>query len=248
MPRRNLDDPERLAGRIRGLRERLELNQREFANRLEASQANVSRWESGALRPEAQHLMKIADLANGHEDSLYFMLAAGVPSSFFMGDARWKNGILPSEILSSASPNPPEPSYQVPLLSDPAAAGTPRAIDARQVETHVPFLKSWAPAGSSLVAVRARGDSMAPLILDNYIVFVDTAQHDHRKLAGRMVLARDSDGCTFKWLRNSGPTYMLVAQNTSPRFPITVLRDGEDWGIVGAVVNWIGAPPTSKRK
>lgn len=248
VPKRNFDDPERLAGKIRELREALKLNQRQFSNRLGVSQANVSRWESGTLRPESQHLMKIAELAKDKPDSLYFMMAAGVPSGYFMGDQKYSAENLPSEIVSSVSPDPPAPVYQVPLLRDPAAAGTPRAMEEGEIESFIPFLKSWAPRGSALVAVRVRGDSMDPLVLDNYIVFVDTSQRDHKRLTGRMVLAHDSNGTTLKWLRNSGDIYMLVAQNTSPRFPITVLTQEDGWGIVGVVIMWIGEPPISKRK
>ncbi len=249
MPKRSFDDPEKLASKIREVRaDVLKLNQRQFSNRLGVSQANVSRWESGVLRPEAETLMKIANLVQDRAEHLYFMMAAGVPTGFFMGDPKYVGASLPSELMSSIAPEPIAPVYQVPLLRDAAAAGTPRLMDEKSIESFLPFLKSWAPRGSALVAVRVIGDSMEPLIQDNYIVIVDTAQRDIKKLTGRMVLAQDGSGATIKWLRQSEDIYMLVAQNTSPRFPITILKPEGEWSILGAIIMWLGEPPTSKRK
>ena len=234
-----------LAEKIQSVRKSvLKMSQLQLSNRLGVSQSNVSKWESGTLRPETQHLMALANLLKNDVSQFYFMEAAGVPSGFFSDDPRYSEGNLPSEILST---QPPEPQFQVPLLRDSAAAGTTRAIEDGQIETFIPCLKQWMPRGSALVAVRVTGDSMTPLLQDGYVVVLDTAQRDAKKLVGKMVAARDSNGVTIKWLRRDNDLYMLVPQHTSPRFPISVLREEEGWGIVGAVVQWLGFPPTPKR-
>jgi SOS-response transcriptional repressor LexA len=235
-----------LAEKIKSARkELLKMSQLQFSNRLGVSQSNVSKWESGQLEPESQHLMRLANLLSGKVESFYFLEEAGVPSGFFMGDPKYAEGVLPSEIASASAP--PTPFYQVPLLRDSAAAGTPRAIEDDEIESYVPCLKASVPRGSALVALRVEGDSMSPLLCDGYIVIIDTAQRDPKKLVGKMVAARDASGVTIKWLRKDNDLYMLVPQHTSPRFPITVLREGDGWGIVGAVVQWLGFPPAGKK-
>ena len=234
-----------LAERIQTARkEILDLSQRDLATRLDVSQSNVSKWESGALVPEAHHLMNLATLLEGRAESLYFLEAAGVPAEYFNGDPRYTDSSMPSEFISGAVPIPA--MYQVPLLRDAAAAGTPRAIEEGQIEMMIPVLKSWAPRGSALVAFRVAGESMLPILFDSYVVVVDTAQRDPKRLTSKIVAARVGDGVTVKWLRKHGGIYMLVPQNTSARFPITVLKEDEDCGIVGAVVTWYGFPSAVK--
>lgn len=236
----------RVADRISHARRNvLKLTQAEFATRMDVSQANVSKWESGKLEPETHHLMKLASLLDGRTESLYFLEAAGVPAGFFMGDPRYAEDIMPSEFGGSALPVPP--LYQVPLLRDAAAAGTPRAMEENEIEAYIPVLKSWMPRGSALVAMRVSGDSMSPILLDSYVVVIDMAQRDPKKLVGKMVAARSTSGVTIKWLRNDSGIYMLIPQHTSPRFPIAVLNEGDGWGIVGAVVHWMGFPPAARK-
>jgi phage repressor protein C with HTH and peptisase S24 domain len=92
-----------------------------------------------------------------------------------------------------------------------------------------------------MVAISISGDSMSPILEDGYVAVVDTAVHNPKELAGRMVAARDPEGAvTVKWLRDVQGQLMLVAQHTSLRFQPIFLRPG--WGIVGEVVWWIGHP------
>jgi SOS-response transcriptional repressor LexA len=84
---------------------------------------------------------------------------------------------------------------------------------------------------------------MAPIVLDGYIVVIDTLQRAPERLAGRMVAAREGDGVTIKWLRKDGDTFFLEAQNISRRHQVRVLRSDGDFSIIGAVVKLIGDVP-----
>lgn len=237
-----------LKDRIKEVRHKvLRLTQAQLSNRLGISQSNVAKWETGQLKPEAQHLMRLAALLGDKIESFYFLEEAGVPSSFFMGSPKYSESILPTEFWLNAKGGASSGVYQVPLLRDPAAAGTTRAIDEGAIEAFIPSLKSWSPRGSALTAFRVTGDSMAPLIRDGYIVVIDTSQRDPKKLVGKMVAARDRDGMTLKWLRKDRDSYILVPEHTSQRFPVSILREEDGWEIVGAVIHWIGFPPGGKK-
>jgi SOS-response transcriptional repressor LexA len=77
-------------------------------------------------------------------------------------------------------------------------------------------------------------------------VIIDAAQHDPKKLVGQMVAAREGDGVTIKWLRKDKNDYLLVPQHVSPKFPVRIMRDEDDWSVVGVVVKWIGYPSLGK--
>jgi SOS-response transcriptional repressor LexA len=248
MPRK----PERLdlpkwAKEIVKLRKRMGMNQVQFSNRLGVSQSMVSRWENGEFRPEAQDLIRIGELAsNIGELPFYFFEEAGVPRGYFNGEKKWKGLLPPNELLAVALEARSEAAL-IPLLSEPAAAGSPREVIEKSIQSILPVPREWVPRGASLVALKVVGDSMADLILDGFIVLVDTAQQDPRKLVGRMVAARSANGVTVKWLRKDRDIFMLVPQHVSLRHQVVIVRSDEDFGLVGAVERWIGAPPPVRK-
>jgi len=72
----------RLSRHLKSVREDvLKLSQSAFASLLQVSQSNVSRWEKDLLRPETEHLVKLANLLQGRPEALYFFEAAGVPTT-----------------------------------------------------------------------------------------------------------------------------------------------------------------------
>jgi SOS-response transcriptional repressor LexA len=87
------------------------------------------------------------------------------------------------------------------------------------------------------------GDSMSPILEDGYVVAIDTADRDPKKLLNAMVAARDPEGgVTIKWLRKVGDDVMLIAQHTSPRYNPIFLNREPGWAIIGKVLFWIGKP------
>ena len=237
-----------LAEKIRAARvEILKLSQAQFSTRMGVSQSNVSRWEAATLKPEPEYLIKLSALLSGHHESFYFLEEAGVPAGFLEGDAPYGPGVMPSELWAAQAEEARKNFLYVPLLRDAAAAGTPRVIDPKEVETVLAVHRSFAAPGAALVALRVKGQSMSPVLEDGYVVVVDTAQTEARRLRGHMVVARYGEEVTIKWLRELKGRYILVPQRTSPRFDIQEIDEADGWGLVGAVVHWIGFPPPTRR-
>ena len=232
--------------RIKDLRAKLGLNQTDFAKQLDTDQGSISKWEGGKVVPTPDALVRMASLADG-VDKLFFLTNAGVPSEYFDGEKMVPELEMAAERVVSRACGQKvgqEPIW-VPLYKDAVAAGEPRQV-LDDIEDWIPVTKRLMPPGSDLRAVHVSGDSMAPIICDGYVVIVDAARQDPRHLVGRMIAAREGDGVTIKWLRKDRDLYLLVPQHTSQRFPVRVMREGDDWGIVGAVVKWFGYPPQSK--
>ncbi len=137
---------------------------------------------------------------------------------------------------------------EIPVLKDAAAAGTPRAINDKEIDYTIKLPKNVIPAGGKLVGIPIEGDSMSPILETGYIAFIDATPRSLEKMAGKMVAARDSDGVTVKWLRKqSKDLYLLVPQHTSPRHQVQVVQKDGDWSIVGEVITWIGFPPPLRK-
>jgi SOS-response transcriptional repressor LexA len=84
---------------------------------------------------------------------------------------------------------------------------------------------------------------MEPVLLDGFIVAVDTHPVDIKALDEEMVAARDPDGgVTIKWFRRTKAGDMLVAQHSSPDFNPILLSAEPGWAIIGKVLFWIGRP------
>ncbi|HEY1767798.1 MAG TPA: S24 family peptidase, partial [Terracidiphilus sp.] len=228
---------------IVGLRERLGMRQVAFAERLGVDQGTVSKWERGKTRPTSEAFVRLAGLAQGVE-KLFFLEEAGLPEEFLDGKP-----MLPelrdaaAATVADALARDSGEIVEIPLLRDPVAAGNPRAINERDIQARVPFLRRWLPRGGKLFAFRVTGDSMAPIVNEGYTVIIDAEQRDPKHLVGQMVAAREDDGVTIKWLRKDKDIYLLVPQHVSIRIPVRIMRPSEDWGIVGVVVKWVGSPP-----
>jgi SOS-response transcriptional repressor LexA len=247
--------PPRWAERIIAARKKLGMNQTDFAGALDVTQSNVSKWERGEYRPSPDVLVKIAGMVSG-TDKFFFWEEAGLPSEYFMGTAEKS---MPSEIVratktiiaESFAPvndrgNKTADAALVPLLSGSAAAGNPRAIDGRDVEKYLTFPREMLPKAGTIVAVRVKGESMAPLVNDSDVVLIDLTDRNPKDLVGRMVVAHNGEGVTVKFLRKDHDDYLLVPYNVSLRHEVMILRPKEGWGIVGAVVLWIGRPRAPK--
>jgi transcriptional regulator with XRE-family HTH domain len=216
-----------LAEAVRNLRRSLGYSQNDMALALSVSQSNVAKWENGKLKPSGQILATLAKLAPDDERS-WWLLQAGVKV----------------EELGYAETD----SRIIPVLRDPAAAGTPRMIKEDEIDFRLTLPRNIVPRGGKLVGLRVTGDSMSPVLENGYIALVDTSKHEPEQLVDRMVVARERDGVTLKWLRYTDGIYMLVPQNTSIRHPVHVIRPGGEWSIVGEVVNWIGWPANAPKR
>lgn len=220
-----------IANRISDLLTRPGMSQEALAKAIGKDQTLISRWLSGIRRPGPDALISIARLVPEEEKEWWFQ-KAGFP-----------------HIRQIHSPY--ENARRVPLFKGKIAAGHGREIEG-EVEKELVLPQEWFSHGSKIIALKVDGDSMAPLVNHGYYVLVDVSATDIKRLAGHMVAARSSLGCTLKWLRKDKDTgfYQLIPQHVSEEYPVrTITPDNEhEFGIVGRVVRWIGEPKAPRKR
>jgi phage repressor protein C with HTH and peptisase S24 domain len=97
----------------------------------------------------------------------------------------------------------------------------------------------WAPNPAFTTCLRVKGESMAPVLCDGYIIAVDTSQTDLAKLIDKIVIAwHPVKGINVAWLKIAVGGEELVSQSAKYR-PIVLGRD-KDWRVIGKVIWWIG--------
>jgi len=130
---------------------------------------------------------------------------------------------------------------QIPVLRDEAAAGTPREINERDIDSFVAVPVKFVPKGvGAYTGIYIRGDSMVPILGERFIVVVDHTQRDPVRLRGRMVAALLQGGVLVKWLaRESRPNH-LILRSQNPAYEDIVLDSPEINPIIGDIVFWWG--------
>ena len=130
---------------------------------------------------------------------------------------------------------------QVPVLRDEAAAGSPREINERDIESFIAVPSKFAPKGiGAYSGIYIRGDSMAPVLRDRFIVVVDHTERDPSRLRGRMVAALAQGGVLVKWLARETRGNRLVLRSENPAYEDIVLEAPETNPIIGDAVFWWG--------
>jgi repressor LexA len=134
-----------------------------------------------------------------------------------------------------------EDLVSIPVLKDPAAAGSGRAINESEIDHYLMFPKEVVGSGT-VTGLRVRGNSMWPIIDEGFIVLVDTSQRDPKRLIDNIVAAREGDGVTIKYLKKRDRSFILTSAHPSPAHPTIVLTPDKDVAIIGKVIKWIGQP------
>jgi len=84
-----------------------------------------------------------------------------------------------------------------------------------------------------------KGDSMSPLILDGYIIAVDTSDIESDGLVGDIVVASHNErGLLVSRLIRFDHTHALVSDHRG--YESVTVTPGSEWRIVGKVLWWIG--------
>jgi SOS-response transcriptional repressor LexA len=240
---------------ISDLRTKLSQSQTVFGNQLHVSAMAISRWERGAQEPTAEGYIGLGNLS-GAPLCWYFWGRAGLRNEDLMrvlpGAAkRMRRENVISYQLASAGPGSKKPKIShlaaIPLLKSVAAShgekGDSTAVlhDA-PVENMIAAPSQWCPNPASTSCLRVRGNSMAPLIQDGYILAVDSSQTDHSKLNGKIVIAWHKDmGLNVSRLNRYGPTEVLQPENKD--YQSIVLDNKNKWKILATVLWWIGKSP-----
>jgi SOS-response transcriptional repressor LexA/DNA-binding XRE family transcriptional regulator len=239
--------------KILDFRTSLNLGQSEFAKRLGASAMAVSRWERGIQKVPANIYIRLGNLA-GDPLCWYFWGCAGLRTVDVMrvlpaaGQRLQEDRFRKLRFVHAGGKKKKSPNTDafvaLPLL--PVHAGTPgdpgdKVVDLEQVRPEATLAApvEWAPNPKSTMCLRVKGNSMSPLILDGYIIAVDTLDVHHDRLVGQIVVAWNADkGLIVSRLIRFDHTDALVSDRREYEF-ISLAQESK-WRIIGKVLWWIG--------
>jgi phage repressor protein C with HTH and peptisase S24 domain len=104
----------------------------------------------------------------------------------------------------------------------------------------------WCPNPDSTISLRVKGNSMSPLILDGYIVAVDTSDVSRDDLLGQIVVAWNIEkGLLVSRLIRFDHTEALVSDHRE--YVSVSLAKESRWRIIGRVLWWTGRAPSPAR-
>jgi SOS-response transcriptional repressor LexA len=238
--------------KLDAMRHCLHLSQMEFGKRLNLSAMTVSRWERGVKEPSEGTYLRLGNLA-GDPLCWYFWHRAGLSSADVMRvlpDANRRlqqNRAVPVPVIHAgvtASKRTGAEFVAVPLL--PVFAVTAgevgdSGIDLEQTlpERLLAAVSDWCPNPTFTICMRVKGNSMSPLILDGYIIAVDTSEVRHDKLIGQIVVAQHSEkGLLVSRLIRVDDTDALISDQRE--FDSVSVAARSSWRIVGRVLWWTG--------
>jgi transcriptional regulator with XRE-family HTH domain len=233
--------------KILKLRHGLDLNQSEFAARLNYSAMALSRWESGSHEPTAQAYIQLGNLAS-EPDASWFWTRAGLKSAdvsrLFPDDGSISHASsLPNfdiVVADGGQHISKAKLVAVPVLAVRAASHGlkgDRVLDLHKAKVMemIAAPLPWCPNPGTTSCLRVRGSSMSPLIYDGDIVAVDSSITDISKLNGKIVVA---------WNRKTGLNIsrflvlkglQLLEPESRDHEPFAVGKD-RNWRIVGKVL------------
>ncbi|HXN23712.1 MAG TPA: S24 family peptidase [Candidatus Dormibacteraeota bacterium] len=184
--------------KIEIFRRNLNLTQSELGKKVGASA--MSQWERGQSAPPADSYIRLGSLA-GDPLCWFFWGRAGLSTADVMrvlpgAHLRLSEGRIASVQIVHAGAQRKQPSEKeafvaIPLL--PARAATPgeegdkvAELDQLKPEAMLAAPRDWCPNPVSTISLRVKGNSMSPLILDGYIIAIDTSDVSHDDLLGQI--------------------------------------------------------------
>jgi phage repressor protein C with HTH and peptisase S24 domain/DNA-binding XRE family transcriptional regulator len=251
MPRRSQTNFPEWSQKLESVRRGLNLSQHAFGKRLGLSAMAVSRWERGAAEPSGNVYLKLGNIA-GDPLCWYFWRRAGLTTGDVMRvlpDANRRLKEMRTDRLqlihagATAAKSRTE-FVAVPLL--PVFAATAGEQGDREVDLHqtlperlLAAVSDWCPNPTSTICMRVKGNSMSPLILDGYIIAVDTSEVRNDMLIGQIVVAQHSEkGLLVSRLIRFDHTDALVSDQREYN-SVSVAAESS-WRIVGKVLWWTG--------
>jgi len=243
------------ADMISRLRDKLGLSQTAFGHEVHSSAMGVSRWERGAQEPPSHSYIELGNLA-GDPDCWFFWGRAGLRSEDLMRAVPKLRSRFPESgvhsfqmVHAGATAMKVEKAQLVaiPLLKLVAATNGEKGdnipiLREAPVESIIAAPKEWCPNPNSTYSLRVRGNSMNPLIYDNYILIVDSSQTNRAKLDDKIVIAWHKDvGLTVSRFRRYDHTEVLHPENRD--YGSTTLDRKNNWKIIARVLWWIGRAP-----
>jgi SOS-response transcriptional repressor LexA len=233
--------------KVGSIRRGLNLSQHAFGKHLGSSAMAVSRWERGTAEPSGSIYIKLGNLA-GDPLCWYFWRRAGLTTADVMrvlpdANRRLRQSRTPLQSIHAGAKRQAT-FVTVPLLPVYAAtAGEEgdREVDLEQIlpEGLLAAVNDWCPNPTSTICMRVKGNSMSPLILDGYIIAVDTSEIRHDKLLGQIVVAQHNEmGLLVSRLIRFDRTDALVSDQRE--YDSVLVGAKLSWQIVGKVLWWTG--------
>jgi transcriptional regulator with XRE-family HTH domain len=247
--------PPEWARTIRVVRRKLSLSQAELAEKLETSAMAISRWERAEFEPSADAYLRLGKLM-GDPLCWFFWGRAGLSTADVMrvlpkAGRRLRQDRIPTVQVVHAGaermlPAEKESFVAIPLL--PVRAATPGEkgdkvadLDQLKPDAMLAAPAKWCPNPASTISLTVKGDSMSPLILDGYIIAVDTADTAHDDLIGKIVVAWNRDkGLLVSRLIRFDHTEVLVSDHRE--YVSVSLATESHWRVIGKVLWWTGRP------
>lgn len=230
------------------LRVALRMEQIAFAKKIGVGQSVISKWEKRVQPIPLKRLMYFLQMSQDYglkEISQTFERAAQLPPRLQKCLVGKQGGQLLLTDSKKVTRWHESDKCEVPVLSNPAAAGHPIPIEEKSWDYVLEVPRHMCPHPGEVQGVKVLGQSMFPILSTGCVTIVDTAKMNIEDLYNKIVVARDPDGeVTIKWLRRSGKHSLLVPENTD--FEPIVLVPG--WEIVGPVLWWIGEPWTKPER
>jgi len=213
--------------RFKALRMRLGWKQKKMASVLDMSVAMISAIETKRNLPSIEKLLLLVRKTG--VEWKWLMTGEGRMMDI---DPMFQTDSLPQPIVHFTKSLDVEPEkineshyLAVPLMDDPIAAGQP-FIPTDSVSEWAWIHRSQIGRRSNLVAIRVKGRSMEPLILDGAIVAVD---RDDKTPPG-IFAARNDEGVTLKRVKVIGRNLLLKPENKEYDEAIIELEDGAQMG------------------
>ena len=232
--------------RIKKLRKDLGLTQHVLARKLGVLPWAVSSWEQGRWEPSGEHYAQLARLAPPDE-ARYFLGKLGLDRDTVLGKFPEASVQVPEIRIYTTEQWKPGTQdrlrfqVQIPVLLDEAAAGSPREINERDIDSFIAVPSKFVPKGMGAYSgIYIRGDSMEPVLRDRFIVVVDHTERDPSRLRGRMVAALAQGGVLVKRLARESSRDRLVLRSENPEYEDIVFESPETNPIIGDVVFWWG--------
>lgn len=133
------------------------------------------------------------------------------------------------------------PLVKVPILSTFLSLGEPVPQGRERIKDYAQVIKPLVPHPRQTYGLHARGDSMAPIIHDRWLVLVDThedAIRPYEQLHGKPVAVRLGEGVSIKWMDAGKNDWVIHAENDQSGFkPVRISRQ-VDPPVVGRVIWW----------
>lgn len=204
-----------VADRIKALRLREKLTQRELGKKIGVTSVTISKWELDTAKPKSHSLLKLCQVFNVDVE----WLAYGRSTSASFG-VKYANQ---DELIT------------VPYFEDiEAAAGNGCVIRTEYADLELVIPKSFfnIKVSDDLVCLKVLGDSMEPEFKSNSIICIDTKKT--KPIDGKTYVVNHEGMLRVKAIENKPQGFVLKSFNKN--YDDVVVSMDESFCIIGAVV------------